>query len=182
MPDERNNALQPQLSPAARDAAIERLTAAFAHDLLTLDDFEHRAAAAYAATSPGALEQLTQDLPGNVVIARGGPNTLTRVASLFSNIERGGILDIPARLEVRAMFGNIELDLRAARFAPGVTEISVRSLFGNVEILLPPDIVAQSDGEAVLANFTCRPSSEFASRTTFVRVTGRAILSSVEVK
>ncbi len=176
------------LAPAAREAAIERLTSAFAHDLLPLDEFEHRVAAAYRASSPTELAELTADIPLNAPAGRSVEATSanpTRMAAVFSNVERGGAVDVPAHVELRALFGNLELDLRQARFAPGITEITIRSLFGNVEVLLPADVAVENDGEGVLANFTCRSTGlnpYGVIPVAQVRIHGRAVLSSVEVR
>jgi len=47
--------MQPMVSPAAREQAIAVLTERFANDHLTLEEFERRTAAAYAATTYAAL-------------------------------------------------------------------------------------------------------------------------------
>lgn len=52
------------------------------------------------------------------------------------NARKGAWL-VPRHLKVVAFMGGAELDLRTARFAPGVTEIEVLVLMGGVEIVVP---------------------------------------------
>ena len=47
----------------SRDLAVGVLKRAYAKGLLSLDDFESRTAAAYAATTRGDLRPLLEDLP-----------------------------------------------------------------------------------------------------------------------
>lgn len=88
---------------------------------------------------------------------------------------------LPARFEIFALFGKLELDLRGAYFRAGeVTEIVVSAKFSSVEIRLPRDVAADSEGVAVLARFTSRaPSSSAAPGVPIVRISGRALISTV---
>lgn len=171
------------LPPAERELTVARLSQAFAHDVLELAEFERRIEAAYRATSALELAALTNDLP-EPATATPRESLIPSIKAVLASVERGGLLEVPAQLEVRAIFGNVELDLRSARFASEVTEITVRCLFGNVEILLPPGVVVENDGEAFLASFQCRaadpPGPDMRGRTT-ARITGKAILGNVEV-
>lgn len=128
-----------------RDRVIVQLTESFARDELGIEEFEARIDAAYCAQSQADLDALVADIRrpdpyegAAIVVAREerkdeghaattlGP--LVRVESrpvvraLFSNIERGDPSVMPRVTELEAIFGNIELDLRRATFAPGVTE------------------------------------------------------------
>src|SRR4026208_45734 len=61
--DQRVPTMVPPVSPAARERGLALLTERYSQDHLTLDEFERRAAAAYAARSPDELAELTADLP-----------------------------------------------------------------------------------------------------------------------
>ncbi|MEP6620986.1 MAG: DUF1707 domain-containing protein [bacterium] len=176
-------------STVSRDLVVAQLSEAFANDLLTLDEMERRIATAYAATSPTELATLTRDLPlipvpgmspGQVTSFSGPP---LRLSAVFGNVERGGFVDVPQRLELRVFAGNIELDLSSARFAPGVTEITIRTLMGNVEIVLPAGVLVENFGESFMSSFEIQGADLHAPNTepSIVRIKGRAILSSVEV-
>lgn len=53
-------------SDAERDAVVERLRRALGQGRLTMEEYDGRVAAAYAAKTRGELAPLTQDLPGSL--------------------------------------------------------------------------------------------------------------------
>ena len=184
--DPRVPSITPSVSPAAREHVIEELTKRFASDQLTMDEFERRAAAVYAAASPAALTALTADLrpPRRLTPVSGPPMT---IGATLGSIVRGGEIIVPERLEIRALAGNVELDLTHAEFLPGVTEIELRVFLGNVEIQLPPHVGLEDHVSTVLGSFEYRRQPRAQSWTetsginSVVRFTGRVVMSSVEV-
>jgi hypothetical protein len=135
--DQRVPTMVPTVSPAARERVIALLTERYAQDHLTLDEFERRAAAAYAARSLDELAALTADLPAGEVPAARTSLPAGNVGVVLGSIVRD-MHAVPRALDVRTVLGNVELDLTRASFAPGVTEISLHAFMGNIEIQLPP--------------------------------------------
>jgi hypothetical protein len=193
MPDSPNlppaspPATTPAIAPATREQVIASLTASFVHDQLSLDEFDRRVAIAYSAATPEALAALTADLPAGSTSLAAAALLPSRIAAVVSNVERSGVLTVPEYLEVRALAGNVELDLRHAHFAPGVTEIALRSLMGSIDIRLPAYVQIDNQGSGVLASFECHDFSRTARAAPagappcVVRVTGRVVLSAVTV-
>ena len=184
--DSRVLTMVPTVSPAARERVIALLTERYAQDNLTLDEFERRAEAAYAARSPNELAALTADLPAGEVPAVRASLPTGNVGVVLGSIVRD-MHAVPRALEVRTVLGNIELDLTRASFAPGVTEISLHAFMGNIEIQLPPHVGVEDHVSAVLGSFEYRrhprASSwvESSKITSVVRFTGRVTMSSAEV-
>jgi hypothetical protein len=178
--------MAPPVSPAAREKVIAVLTERYAQDHLTLDEFERRAAAAYAARTPGDLAALTADLGDAPIPVSRASLPAMNIGVLMGNVVRE-MHAVPRRLDVRTVLGNIELDLTHASFAPGVTEISLRAFMGNIEIQLPPHVGVEDHVSAVLGSFEYRrqpraSSWAEASRVAcVVRFTGRVTMSSAEV-
>ncbi len=196
---------KPSLSPALRlagderERAIAHLSDAYARDVLPMDEFEQRLDAVYRASTRDDLALLTRDLPAMASDARGvgrsGSDSSTtnslKISSFLSNVERAGFTAVPPLLEITARLGNVELDLRDADFADGVTEISIHATFGNVEILLPSHVVVENSARAVLGSveYLRAPRGErlpnqvpaLGQPVSIVRITGRALLSSVSV-
>ena len=188
------------LTPEERDLAVSRLSAAFADDVLEIDEFERRLTKVYEATTSLALAVLTQDLPlpaddatraGSRALARPASRALDvdrapvqKIRSVLSSVERDVRGPMPAVLDVRSAFGNVELDLRDAEFPPGVTEIQVRAVCGNVEIDLPENVDIENDGRAVVGSFAVRRRRRSRSEgpAPIVRITGRALFSNVEIE
>ena len=175
--------------PEARDAAIERLSSAYARDLLPVEEFERRVALVYRASTTEALEGMTADLPAEAPVPAEAGSTAPaappgeRITATFSSVERSGHAVIPAHLEIRTVLGNIELDLRNAAFEPGVTHIEVFNFLGNIEVKLPPDVAVENRGGAFLGSFAARAMAAAegtAPPSSTVRITGRAVLGNVE--
>ena len=173
-------------SPEAREVVVARLSAAFAQDVLSMDEFERRTASVYGATSVVELERLVADLPVDTGASHQAravalPPMPSRLTAAFSNVERGGAMAVPPRLDIMSVFGNVELNLSAAEFSPGVTEISVQAVFGNVEIQLPPGTRVESHGGAVVGSFASRGNRAVEPTDVIVRLTGRAVFANVEL-
>ena len=182
------------VSPEQREAAVARLSAAFANDELTLDEFEHRVDSVYKASTQGALVRIVQDLPGEA--AHAGSDALTptarmgpRLAVAFGSVERDERVVVPPRLDIRAAFGNIELDLRNAEFGPGLTELTIHAVVANVEIQLPPHVGVENHGDTFLGSFSSRVKGSRRSERALpalsasrVRITGRAVFGNVEIQ
>ena len=162
------------LVPAARERIIELLKHHYANDALTDAELESRLKEAYAARSVSDLENIVADLP-----ALAGPRTDTTIRALWSGQERKLSGLVPAELSVKARMGYVELDLRDATFAPGVTTIDVRSFMGYVEIRLPEGIRVESHGGALFGYFAVKGYDEDSER--MVRITGRAVFGYAEV-
>lgn len=186
----------------ARERVVELLSLHFAEDRLSMEEFERRVTAAYAAPRSADLEALVADLPApSAAPAATGAATTDvvpaegKIVAVLSSNERRGHAIVPRHLKVVSVLGNAELDLRRAVFAPGVTEIEVKAVLGNVEITLPAGVRVEMTGQAFLASFgawTRAPEGdETGADTTLpaprtpeivVRLTGRAVLASVEVR
>lgn len=169
-------------TPEEREHAVACCSTAFARDVLSLEEYERRLAAIYRATTGRQLAELTSDLPGEGGHgARPDARTLLSplVDTFFGTVQRRGPAVVPSRLQVRAILGDIVLDLRQAHFGAGVTEIEIHAVLGNVEITLPDDIGVDNHGSAILGSFTCGAGAWDASRR--VRISGLAALGEVAV-
>ena len=197
-PDNPSGPDAPKLiAPADRERAIARLGRAFADDVLTVEDYESRLSAVYAARSESDLAETTRDLPQVVpepvrapALERTGPplpgGQGPTIQAVFSSVARRAPAVMPQRQEIRAVFGNVELDYTATEFPEGVTEISVMSAFGNIELTLPWDADVENAGSAVLGNFDVHVRTKHADLQLpgrpRIRITGYAILGNVEIR
>jgi len=174
------------VSPAARERVIALLTERYAQDHLTLEEFERRAEAAYAATTPAVLMALTADLGEGGVPAVRASLPAGNVGVVMGSLVRD-MHAVPRHLDVRTVLGNVELDLTHASFAPGVTEIALHAFMGNIEIQLPAHVGVEDHVSAVLGSFEYRRHpraaswAESSSVACVVRFTGRVTMSSAEV-
>jgi hypothetical protein len=166
----------------ARERVVTLLSYHFAADALTMEEFERRVSSVYGATGSAALDNLVADLP----IATNTAPAEGKLSAILSHTARHGTMVVPRHLKLVVFMGNVELDLRDATFAPGVSEIEVSATLGNVEITMPPGVRVECIGSAFLGSFesrlrTTQSSGAAAASDTIVRVLGRAILSSVDI-
>jgi hypothetical protein len=104
--------------------------------------------------------------------------------AFMGGVERKGNWTVPRQLRVRVLMGGAVLDLREARFAPGVTEIDVLAVMGGVEVLVPPGVRVECSGAAVMGGFTAdtRDVPDAPPGQPVVRLSGLAIWGGVDAQ
>jgi hypothetical protein len=182
-------------SVAERERVVQALSTHFANDRLSMDEFEDRLERAYKAVATPQLAALLADLPAldaadaaaraPAFLAPPGevPARGVMIAVLGAS-ERKGSWIVPRRLKVFAFMGGAELDLREARFAPGVTEIDVTAIMGGVEIIVPPGVRVESFGAAFMGGFDAHAgdAAALSALNPVIRLSGIAIMGGVEAK
>ena len=189
---------QEPLLREARERTIEVLCAQFARDSLETAEFERRIDLAYRAETAVQLSALTTDLPAIAnaektparaaapAAAPRAPSAQVQgsqfVVAVLGGNERNGPW-IPARnVYSLAFMGGVRLDFRDARFGPGVTEVTVFALMGGVEIIVPPGLMVQADGFAIMGGFEHRTDGPAADENAPVlRISGMAMMGGVDI-
>ena len=181
-----------------REEVIEKLSSSYSCDHLNVEEFEQRVEQATAAGTHEELRKLLMDLP-----LAGAPNPLVEmpagrrgylindgdaanestVIAIFSGAERKGVWDPPKVLNVIAMFGGSDIDLRQARIPAGGIRINAFALFGGVDIIVPEDLNVEASGAGIFGGFdgkNHRGSNDPLTPT--VKVNGLAMFGGVDVK
>jgi len=149
-----------------RERVIARLSDHFAHDALDVDEFERRVTVAQTAENPGDIEALLTDLPeiaGSAAAPAVVPTVVPALVpagrdrdtlyAIFGGIDRRGAWTLPRQMKIVAVFGGAHLDLREARFPPGVIDLDVTAVMGGIEIVVPPGLAVQMHGSAIMGGF-----------------------------
>jgi hypothetical protein len=179
------------LSNAHRDRVIRLLSAAFANDMLSMEQLDERLAAVYRAQTPAELEQLLvdpydsrrtlhawQDYQTTDALV---PDRGVAVAVMGGFGVKGGWM-VPRHLKVWAVAGGGELDLREARFSPGITNIEIVAAMGGVELTLPEGVRVEVVGGAFLGGFEHKAGTPIEDpEAPVVRVSGVAFMGGVEI-
>lgn len=101
---------------------------------------------------------------------------------ILGSTERRGAWPVPRHLDVRVLLGSAELDLRHARFAPGLTIIDVDVTLGSVEIIVPPDLAVEVGMSSMAASVDETTGFEPPDpQRPIVRVIGDALLASCQI-
>lgn len=189
----------------AREETIERLSEAFARDIITLEAFEQRVDRAFACRAVGEFDALLADLgpvPAPHARVRVATEPLARAATLaarpselaprapervalsvLGNVERRGRFSLPRFGRALSVLGNLELDLRDVAFPLGVTELRVSTVLGNVEIIVPPHLAVETQGSGILGSFASIARRPLDARDEPVlRIVGIATLGNVEIR
>ncbi len=182
------------ISAADRDRTAARLSEAYSRDALSMRELELRLEAVFRASDAAELARLTEDLPGSGPSVRSTASELVRgerqtVLATFSSVERLNVAVMPTLFDIRAFFGNVELDLRDTIFHPGVTEISIHATLGNVEIKLPANVDVEQDADLTFCTFSMKDKGFKrgeqplpAPGTPTVRFTGQSFMSNIEIR
>lgn len=163
-----------------RDRVVELLTQHYANDRIALDEFERRTTAVFAARSTDELQALVADLADPVLPAVAPEHG--RISAIVSSNEQRSAMVVPRYLEIVAVMGSVNVDLRDSAFAEGVTVIDVDCIFGSVELTLPTEVRVEAAGRTIFGSFTsdASPTPGAAPAARVVRISGRAIFGSVE--
>ena len=154
---------------------IDLLTRHFANDELTETQLEARLQEVYAARTAKDLDTIVAGLPSLAAT----PRTDTSIKAILSGQERKLAGLVPRELKLTSRMGYVELDLRGATFAPGITTIDVRAFMGYVEIRLPEGVRVENHGHALFGYFAVKGMDEDAE--SVVRITGRAVFGYAEI-
>ena len=180
------------LTDADRERVATVLSNRFAEDVISLDEFEQRVAAVYHATTRAELDALVADLgaapglhtPATAIATVDEVPGHDRRFAVLASLTHHSMAMMPRRLDVSAVRGNVELDLRDATFGAGESELHLRAVLGNITVTLPAGAVVEQRASSVLGSIECQPSSARVRRShvPVVRVTGHAVLGAVEIR
>ena len=147
--------------------------------MLEDDELDRRLALVHTAKSARELDALVTDFASRQTTTALVPAQRMRI--MFGSIERTGPWAVPQQLRARVVCGNLELDLRDARLAPGLTTIEVDVTMGNVEVIVPPGYQVDVEASSFLGAVEERTERASTRRTSIIRVVGRVRLGHLEV-
>jgi Domain of unknown function (DUF1707)/Cell wall-active antibiotics response 4TMS YvqF len=186
----------PRASDAERNAAIDRLRAAYVDGRIDQDEFDERSQTALTSKTIGQLERLFDDLPsgygqravsavGQTPAVRPGQPTGNRVSiAIMSGVDRKGPWRVPDSSTAFAMMGGISLDLRDAILSNQVTTITAVAFMGGIEIVVPPGMHVESSGFGCMGAFENNAviNEHLPPDAPVLRVRGCAMMGGVEIK
>lgn len=146
-------------SDQERDAAVQRLQAAFAEGRLTDQEFDERMRAALAARTHADLDALFADLPASsapVVPRPAGPVTGLRpgryAVAYKNSVRYSGRWRVPERFRAVVYKGGGVIDLRAAELTAPVTSVLAVAYKSTIEIIVPPGVRVEMSGFGTTRN------------------------------
>ncbi|WP_372499785.1 DUF1707 SHOCT-like domain-containing protein [Williamsia maris] len=190
-------------SDADRSLVHDILAAAMSQGHLSPTEYETRASSAVAASTFGELDALTDDLPVTDIARAGGPSpdqvvpgvatpgysvstgsgrtpVTTRVA-VMSGTELTGTVPVGDGLQVVAVMGGAEIDLRRVEFTAPTLTVRAYAVMGGVEIVVPEDATVQINGIGVMGGFSHDAAGRGRPGAPTIIVSGVALMGGVEV-
>ena len=119
----------------------------------------------------------SQVIPSELVPERAG------TVVFFGNQTRHGDWLLPRLFRVVSALGSVTIDLTRVRVGPGTSRIEVRAVFGNIEIIVPPELRVECDGSAVFGNFELdmKTQPSLSPDAPLISIGGTALMANVEV-
>jgi len=177
-----------------RRATDAHLQQAHGDGVLSLVEYDERAAKCWAARTQRELDELVQDLPPY----RPGPEEAPTVAVPAPRAEEGGGKTLGQRLAggavgiavagVALFFGGQVLTAddatavmgsRPVTVGPDQDRVEVGAIFGDVEVVVPPGMRARVTGPVLFGSTECQTACDGPGREVVVDVT--AVFGSIAV-
>ncbi|HEV8356543.1 MAG TPA: hypothetical protein VGQ17_07210 [Gemmatimonadales bacterium] len=189
-----------------RHEAIRALSAAVAAERLPIEQFESRLALVRQAPNRATLDAIVAEalpsggyappagLPAisadHTAVLRAGamapvaPADVLRIATIFSSSKRAGSWTVPLRLELEVVAGELTIDLRDAVFSSDVLDIDLHARLSSVTLIVPAGAQVENECEERFSSVTHSVRSARGAHPIglLIRLTGRVVLSSTEVK
>jgi hypothetical protein len=190
----------PTSPQSRRDEVIHALSTAFAQDDLSVEEFERRLDVAHRTHDVSELNALLADLrtvpppvlagapsssPAPAAIPYPSPAEVRpsdTMVAIMGGVERSGPW-VPARSnQIYVFMGGVELDFREARLPAGVTEFSILCGMGGVSIIVPPGLVVDASGTAIMGGFEGWTPAPAAINAPILHIRGLVIMGGVEIQ
>ncbi len=105
------------------------------------------------------------------------------VVAIMGGAERKGGWVVPKLVRCIAVMGGVDLDMREAQFAEGVTEIEVFAMFGGVDISVPTGVRVETTGLGIMGGFSVSGAdADPGPNAPVLRISGAAIMGGVDAK
>lgn len=209
VPDVRT-AADLRCSDVDRERVAEALRQAAGDGRLTLTELEERLDATFKARTYGDLQPITSDLPQGPYPVPGGvaaprwqhsptqtPQQLVqppepgdapvrtgeRITAILSEEKRRGRWEVPARIDVTTMLGEVTLDFTEAIVRSREVEIQAGVVLGSLTLIVPEGIdVRLEQGTNVLGERKMKLQSPVTPGGPIYRVRGFVVLGEITVR
>ena len=183
-----------------RHEAIRVLSSGVAADRLTVEQFESRLALVRQAPNRATLDAIVADVipsggypvpaglvavvPDHTALPPVEPAELLRITTVLGTTKRAGSWTVPLRLQLRVVLGELTIDLRDAVFGSDVLDIDLRAKFGSITLIVPAGTQVENECEERLSSssHSTRSARGASPLGLLVRITGRVVLSNLEIK
>ncbi|HET6685944.1 MAG TPA: DUF1707 domain-containing protein [Jiangellaceae bacterium] len=187
-------------SDADRERVADTLREAAAEGRLTLSELDERLDATFRARTYGDLEPITSDLPPGRDVVRGGPPAhpggvvrrtpdaygpairTERITAVFGDEKRSGRWQVPRRLEVTSVLGEVTIDFTEAIVRDREIVVQVAVVLGSVTLVVPEGIDVRMDAAYLLGDRKVRLTGPVTPGGPVYWVRGFVVLGEITVR
>ena len=148
-----------RVSDQERDQAVKLLGEHAALGRLTLAELEERVSVALVARTHGELTALTRDLPGTADVPAGRRNAARWMVAVLGGSHRRGRFRLQGAVNVVAVMGGDDIDLRDAEIDGGQVTLNIVSIMGGHNIYVPDTVEVEVNGFSLMGG-----DSEYGAR------------------
>jgi len=172
---------QVRIGDSERREVDEALQRAVGDGVLTLGEYEERAALVWQARTRGDLHPLTRDLPGAqpAPVAPGAAGRHRWGVAVMSGHEVVGPVAPGQRIHAVAMMGSARVDLRRTDLPP-VVDVDAVAVMGGIEILVPVGARVEAGGFSLMGGREERLQPPRPA-APLVRVSAHALMGGIEI-
>src|ERR1700712_798616 len=182
-----------RVSDSDRHRVAELLRVAAGEGRLDLEGLEQRLESAYAAKTFGDLVPLTSALPVGTTdqdrVMPSGPMLpavrYDHSIAIMGTTSRTGAWEVGHSHTAVAVMGNVDIDLRSARFSSRETVIRAFAYWGGVNVYVNAHTRVVVDGVGIMGGFDQgrdKIDAEIGPDSPVVRVTGVSLMAGVTVQ
>lgn len=177
---------QIRIGDAERHHVTEILRQAAGEGRLDLDELDERLGLALTAKTRADLLPLTEDLPATSAIPMlpglaAAPIGSERHLALMSGFTRRGVWTVPRELQIAAVMGGADLDLREAVWSSGECVVTVFAFWGGLTVVVGPEVDVRMEGAGIMGGFDGPSGGHLTPGAPVLRVRGVAIMGGVSV-
>lgn len=176
-----------------RQGVVDRLSAATADGLLTLDEMADAAGATYAALTRADLDAVVRPLnlpattesptPGPAVAPKRRAGRRRWVVAVMSGEERKGRWRLRRRTGAFALMGGVVLDLRGAVLEADEVQIAAWAVMGSVTVIVPEGIPVESTGFVLMGGRSTKVEAvPLVPGAPVVRIRGYGMWGEINVR
>jgi hypothetical protein len=170
-------------SDAEREQTVGLLRRHVVDGRLTLEEFAQRVDTVYGARTRAELEAVTRDVPAEspTVEAHALRRAKRFTGVAFGSVERKGRWRVPRLASLAVVFGDADIDLRAAEIEDRVVTITSLLLFGNADFYVPTGVDVDVGGITVFGHRREHGEDVAAADAPLIRIRVYALFGTCDV-
>jgi hypothetical protein len=169
-----------------KDIALEKLTSAYASNLITMEDFEKKAGAIENASRIDEINSALADIQGikaNKIDIASGISDVERIKNHGSSKKISGSLLKTKRLEIDIAHCSLSFDYQNVDMPSGIYDIVLESVHSSCRFLVPENVDIDYRANETYSSFVDRRGNIGNQNEKIVlRISGELIHSSIAIK